>query len=481
MPQRPALLIVDDDELIVETLSALLEADFTILTAPTRRQAVDHVRALPAPPPLALVDLGLPPVPHRADEGFALIGDLLAHAPQMQIIVLSGQSEEGNARHARTLGALEFVAKPADPAYLRKILQDALDAARAVPGARATDGGLIGVSPVMLTVLDRIEQFADAPFPILIEGESGAGKERVAKQLHAASTRRERPFLTLNCAAIAPTLIEAALFGHARGAFTGAAGQRAGYFEEAGDGCLLLDEIGELPLELQPKLLRVLENGEFQRVGETQTRISRARVLAATNRDLRAEVHAGRFRADLYHRLSVFTLRVPPLRELGRDRLLLLDHFRARFAAQTRQPAFTLDETARSLWLDYDFPGNVRELKNIVIRLQTKHPGTTVDAALLADELDRDHRTSAPPKAPTTTLDAFDTRVSEATAQLQTDPAFSLDDALKTQERAYVEAALRLADGNVSKAARLLGINRTTLYNRMDTLGLPRPQGSPVQ
>ncbi|KAA3652055.1 MAG: sigma-54-dependent Fis family transcriptional regulator [Proteobacteria bacterium] len=480
MPQRPALLIVDDDELIVETLGALLEADFTILSAPTRRQAIDLVRTLPAPPPLALVDLGLPPVPHRADEGFALIGDLLAHAPQMQIIVLSGQSEEGNARHARTLGALEFVAKPADPADLRKILHDALDAGRAGPGARATDGGLIGVSPAMLTVLDRIQQFADAPFPILIEGESGAGKERVAKQLHAASARGERPFLTLNCAAIAPTLIEAALFGHARGAFTGASGQRAGYFEEAGDGCLLLDEIGELPLELQPKLLRVLENGEFQRVGETQTRFSRARVLAATNRDLRAEAHAGRFRADLYHRLSVFTLRVPPLRELGHDRLLLLDHFRARFAAQTRQPAFTLDEAARDLWLDYDFPGNVRELKNIVIRLQTKHPGTSVSAALLAGELDRDHRASAPPP-PSAPHDTFDSLVSDATAELQTAPTFSLDDALRTQERAYVEAALRLADGNVSKAARLLGINRTTLYNRMDTLGLPRPQGSPVQ
>ena len=478
MPQLPDLLIVDDDALIVETLSALLESDFHILAAPTRRQAIDLVRALPVPPPLALVDLGLPPVPHRADEGFALIGDLLAHAPQMQIIVLSGQSDDGNARHARTLGALEFVAKPADPAYLRKILHDALEAGGA-PGARTTDEGLIGYSPAMHTVLDRIQQFADAPFPILIEGESGAGKERVAKQLHAASARRDKPFLTLNCAAIAPTLIEAALFGHARGAFTGAAGQRAGYFEEAGDGCLLLDEIGELPLELQPKLLRVLENGEFQRVGETQPRFSRARVLAATNRDLRAEVHAGRFRADLYHRLSVFTLRVPPLRDLGRDRLLLLDHFRARFAAQTRQPAFTLNEAARALWLDYAFPGNVRELKNIVIRLQTKHPGTSISPAQLADELDQSGHDTAPSAAPLTS--DFDAIVSDAMRQLENQAEFSLDEALREQERAYVEAALRMADGNVSKAARLLGINRTTLYNRMDSLGLPRPQGTVVQ
>ena len=479
MSQLPALLIVDDDALIVETLGALLESEFDIHAAPTRRQAIDLVRALPAAPPLALVDLGLPPLPHRADEGFALIGDLLAHAPQMQIIVLSGQSDEGNARHARTLGALEFVAKPADPVYLRKILHDALDAGR-TPEASAAAEGLIGHSPAIQTVLDRIGQFADAPFPVLIEGESGAGKERVARQLHAASVRRHRPFLTLNCAAIAPTLIEAALFGHARGAFTGAAGQRAGYFEEAGDGCLLLDEIGELPLELQPKLLRVLENGEFQRVGETQPRFSRARVLAATNRDLRAEVHAGRFRADLYHRLSVFTLTVPPLRETGDDRLRLLDHFRARFAAQTGQPAFALDEAARSQWLHYDFPGNVRELKNIVIRLQTKHPGATVTAPLLADELDRDHRDSRPPPPPIAE-NRFDTIVADAMRRLREPAGFSLDEALRDQERGYVEAALRLADGNVSKAARLLGINRTTLYNRMDSLGLPRPQGSTVQ
>ncbi|MBT0962673.1 sigma-54-dependent transcriptional regulator [Denitromonas iodatirespirans] len=480
MSQLPALLIVDDDALIVETLGALLDAEFDIYAAPTRRQAIDLVRALPAAPPLALVDLGLPPVPHRADEGFALIGDLLAHAPHMQIIVLSGQSDEGNARHARTLGALEFVAKPADPAYLRKILHDALDAGSA-PEAPAATEGLIGQSPAIQMVRDRIGQFADAPFPILIEGESGAGKERVARQLHAASARRQRPFLTLNCAAIAPTLIEAALFGHARGAFTGAAGQRAGYFEEAGDGSLLLDEIGELPLELQPKLLRVLENGEFQRVGETQTRFSRARVLAATNRDLRAEVHAGRFRADLYHRLSVFTLTVPPLRDTGDDRLRLLDHFRAHFAAQTGQPAFALDPAAGEQWLCYDFPGNVRELKNIVIRLQTKHPGAVVTASQLADELDRDHRDSRAGSPPPATESRFDTIIADAMRRLREPAGFSLDDALKEQERGYVEAALRMADGNVSKAARLLGINRTTLYNRMDSLGLPRPQGSAVQ
>jgi DNA-binding NtrC family response regulator len=339
MPNTPSLLIVDDDALIVETLGILLAPDFDICNAPTRQAAIELIRSLPRPPEVALVDLGLPPVPHRPDEGFALILDLLAHSPSMRIIVLSGQSDNSNARRARTLGALEFVAKPADPAHLKQVLDNALKADAAQPAQ-----SLIGESPAIARVRDRIDQFASAPFPVLIQGESGAGKERVALRLHEASDRHSQAFLTLNCAAIAPTLIEAALFGHTRGAFTGATGQRTGYFEEASDGSLFLDEIGELPLELQPKLLRVLENGEFQRVGETRPRVSQARVIAATNRDLQAEVRAGRFRADLYHRLSVFTIHVPPLREMGDDRLLLLQHFRDLFARQTGQPPFTLTD-----------------------------------------------------------------------------------------------------------------------------------------
>ena len=470
MSPKAHLLIVDDDALIVESLSLLLASDFTISSAPTRARAIELLRSLAEPPALALVDLGLPPTPHRPDEGFALIGDLLAHAPQMRIIVLSGQSDTGNARRARTLGALEFVAKPADPGHLHQVLRSALDA-----GVAAGAGGLLGESATIVELKARIDQYADAPFPILIEGESGAGKERVAQRLHSASARRAAPFLTLNCAAIAPTLIEAALFGHARGAYTGAASERAGYFEEAGDGCLLLDEIGELPLELQPKLLRVLENGEFQRVGETRTRTSRARVLAATNRDLQEEIHAGRFREDLYHRLSVFRVQVPPLRAMGDDRLLLLDHFRHQFARQSAQAAFTLSEAAQARWQAYHFPGNVRELRNIVIRLHTKYPGEVVDAAALADEFDRrspleEQRPIEPPPAP----DAFETLVASATRTLAQNKDFRLEEAMREHERGFVEAALRMADGNVSRAARLLGINRTTLYNRIETLGLAR-------
>jgi len=208
------------------------------------------------------VDLGLPPTPHAPDEGFQLITDLLAHSPRMRIFVLSGQSDATHARHARALGAAEFISKPCDPAALKKILARAL----AVRDAELiyTRGAeeLIGQSPALMKLKSQLAQFAGSPFPVLIEGESGSGKELVAQSLHRLSTRADKPYFALNCAAIAPTLVEPTLFGHAKGAFTGALANKAGYFEDARDGTLFLDEIGELPLEIQAKLLRVMENGE---------------------------------------------------------------------------------------------------------------------------------------------------------------------------------------------------------------------------
>ena len=221
----------------------------------------------------------------------------------------------------------------------------------------------------------QIRQYAGSPFPVLIEGESGSGKELVAASLHGQSPRAAKPYLALNCAAISPNLVEATLFGYAKGAFTGASASRAGYFEDARDGTLFLDEIGELPLELQAKLLRVLENGEYQRVGETNTRVSQARILAATNRDLKAEVQAGRFRADLYHRLSVFTLAVPPLRDLGEDKRRCCSTSPTSTPASTASAPFLLDDKSERAWMEYTFPGNVRELRNIVIRLSAKYAG----------------------------------------------------------------------------------------------------------
>ena len=465
-PDKPLLMIVDDDPLIADTLSIALRDTFEIVTSHSRPQALQLLRQLREPPLLALVDLGLPPLPHRPDEGFALITELTAMAPGLRIVVLSGQSDDANARHARTLGAADFVSKPCHPTDLRKVLERVgrFDAS-ATPLADEAGPTLIGNSAAMQKLRTQLAQYGESPFPVLIGGESGSGKEIVARCLHFSTSRRQRPFLALNCAAISPSLVEPTLFGHAKGAFTGAAGARAGYFEDAGDGTLFLDEIGELPLELQAKLLRVLENGEYQRVGETQTRISNARIVAATNRDLRQEIREGRFRADLYHRLSVFCIDVPPLREMGEDRLLLLDHYRQHYMMQSRQPGFDLAPAARRLWLDYPFPGNVRELRNIVIRLTAKHAGALIGAADLADELDLPDDPPAP--AATTGL-ADPPSTDEAVRRLQEARPFNLDATLAATERTFIDAALSVAAGNVSKAARLLGINRTTLYSRME-------------
>jgi DNA-binding NtrC family response regulator len=450
---KPALLIVDDDPLITDSLAFALGPDYEVLAVDCREAAVELLRQLPAAPPLALVDLGLPPTPHSPEEGFRLIGDLLAHSAAMKIFVLSGQHDAANARHARALGAWEFIAKPSDPSTLKRVL----DRARQEAAPEVSE--LIGSSAPLEKLRSQIAQFAPSPFPVLIEGESGSGKELVAQSLHRLSNRSARPLLALNCAALAPTLIEATLFGYAKGAFTGAAAAKAGYFEDAQDGSLFLDEIGELPLEMQAKLLRVIENGEFQRLGETQRRISRARIITATNRDLRQAVRQGRFRADLYHRLSVLSLQVAPLRELDRDRLALLEHFRQLYARQSGVPQFSLDAAAEARWLRYAFPGNVRELRNIVIRLITKYGGQRLSPAELEPELDLE----APPAA----AGDFGALVEQAQRQLERSGGFSLDETMKAWERGYIEAALRLTRGNMSQAAKLLGINRTTLYSRM--------------
>jgi|SRR5688572_20380154 DNA-binding NtrC family response regulator len=446
--EKPALLVVDDDPLITDTLAFALGTEYAVYACESRMHAIQLLRQLEAPPPLALVDLGLPPAPHSPDEGFRLIGDLLAHSPRMKIFVLSGQNDAANARHARALGAWEFIAKPIDPASLARSL------ARGLALPAADDADFVGTSPALLKLKNQIAQFAAAPYPVLIEGESGSGKELVAARLHRLSPRAGRPYFSLNCAAISPQLVEPALFGYVKGAFTGANANKAGFFEDAADGTLFLDEIGELPLDMQAKLLRVLENGEYQRVGETQRRTARCRVIAATNRDLRRAVREGGFRADLYHRLSVFTLSVPPLRELEGDKLLLLEHFRRLAPGKP----FELDDAATERWRSYDFPGNVRELRNIVIRLSAKYPGQRLSLSELEPELDLDAE-----------VKDGSAIVEQALRQLERGEQFDLDHTLKAWERAYIEAALKLTRGNVSQAAKLLGINRTTLYSRMST------------
>jgi len=447
------LLLIDDDSLILESLSFVLRGSFKVLTAASRDAAVRLLRKRSESVPLALVDLGLPPDPHAPDEGFALISQLLSVNPTMKVIVLSGQNERANIQHALTLGAVDFIAKPCDPDLLQARLEHhlmILDAELSAREAAPSTTQLVGRSGAMDSLREQIGRFANTPFSVLVQGESGTGKELVAKALHQSSDRAESPFLTVNCAAFTPELLEAQLFGHAKGAFTGATGARAGFFEDAGVGTLFLDEIGEFPVHLQPKLLRVLENGEFYRLGETKPRIARARIFAATNRELIDAIRKDEFRHDLYHRLSVLTLQVPPLRDREGDADQLLEHFRLVYADQVAP--FTFDDEAAERWRRYSFPGNVRELRNIVIRLGAKYPRMRIGLTELEPELDSQSE-----------LDA------DTMGRIRSGE-FKLDEILNNWEQRYIDAALKLSSGNLSEAARLLGVNRTTLYSKIQRL-----------
>ncbi len=465
---RPVLMIIDDDPMIRDTLHFVLSRHFEVCVAESYAQLKSLLQQLGTPPDLALVDLGLPPSAHTPEEGFKVIAALLAYAPTIKIHVLSGQNDDANVKRALALGALDFIAKPCDVEALKDMLLKALKVQDVELNAEHDYDGLLGNSLPMQALRTQIKQFADSPFPVLIEGESGSGKELVAGSFHYSSKRILQPYLSINCAAISPLLAESILFGHTKGAFTGATSAHTGYFDDASDGTLFLDEIGELPLELQAKLLRVLENGEYQRIGETHTRKSQARIVAATNRDLRAEVRAGKFRADLYHRLSVFVIRVPPLRDLGEDKHLLRDHFTEFYARQIGQAPFVLNQAALAHWLDYDFHGNVRELRNITVRLIAKYSGKTVNASQLLAEFDLSEPSAEVSNAEALNLNDESAMMQLARRNLQRQANVSLDEVLKTWEQAYIGAAMQLTHGNLSQAAKLLNINRSTLYSRIN-------------
>jgi len=454
--KKPTLLLVDDDAIIADSLEYVLRDEYEISRACDRPSSFELIDSMASSPTLALVDLGLPPNTHRPDEGLAIIRKLSQLHPSTRVLVLSGQDNKQHVFQAKEDGAVDFIAKPCDIAEIKVRLKQQLAAGGSDSQGQGDIEGIIGSSREIELLRMQIRQIADSPYPVLIEGESGSGKEVTARNLHRCSSRKLEPFLTLNCAAFNGELLESQLFGHLKGSFTGATDTKKGFFEEAGNGTLLLDEVADLPLDLQAKLLRVLEDGEYYRLGETQPRHSSARVLAATNKDIFAAIRAGQFREDLYHRLSVLTVRVPSLRERNGDSRELLFYFMQQLTEQLS--AFKLDDGALKLWNDYTFPGNVRELRNIIIRLSAKYPGQTIKSEVLQREMSGTQRHNG--------AITGDEWLNEALKNA----GFELDRLLKSVEKQAIDLALREHRGNVSKAAEMLGINRTTLYGRMERL-----------
>ncbi len=454
--KKPTLLLVDDDAIIADSLEYVLSEEYQVERASDRSSSFALIDNMTDSPTLALVDLGLPPNTHRPDEGLAVIRKISQMHPSTRVLVLSGQDNKQHVFQAKEDGAVDFISKPCDIAEIKVRLKKQIIAGGGDDSGHGEIEGIIGSSEAIELLRMQIRQIADSPYPVLIEGESGCGKEVTARNLHRCSSRKQQPFLTLNCAAFNGELLESQLFGHVKGAFTGATETKRGFFEEVGDGTLLLDEVADLPLDLQAKLLRVLEDGEYYRLGETQPRHSTARVLAATNKDVFALIQSNAFREDLYHRLSVLTVRVPSLHEREGDKQELLLYYMQQVAEQVAP--FTLNDDALKVWNDYTFPGNVRELRNIIIRLSAKYPGQTIKPEVLQREMSGLQRHNGVQK---------DENWLDAALR---DPDFQLDRLLKSVEKEAIEMALREHQGNVSKAAEMLGINRTTLYGRMDRL-----------
>ena len=452
--QKPTLLLVDDDAIIADSLEYMLSEEYEVERAADRPTSFALLAGLKKSPELALIDLGLPPDIHRPDEGLAVVRKISQLHPSTRILVLSGQDEKNHVFQAKEDGADDFISKPCDIAEIKVRLQRQLRESGKFASNMDGIEGIIGSSEAIELLRMQIRQLANSPYPVLIEGESGSGKEVTARNLHRCSNRKQQPFLTLNCAAFNGELLESQLFGHVKGSFTGATETKKGFFEEVGSGTLLLDEVADLPLDLQAKLLRVLEDGEYYRLGETQPRHSSARVLAATNKDIFEAIQKNLFREDLYHRLSVLTIRVPSLDERNGDKLELLEYFKQQVSEQIA--TFLLDEQALKLWNDYPFPGNVRELRNIIIRLSAKYPGQTIKSEVLKIEMSGLRQKN--------TNQGSQNWISQAMHAEH----FQLDDLLRLVEKEAIDMAMKENDGNVSKAADMLGVNRTTLYGRMD-------------
>jgi two-component system nitrogen regulation response regulator NtrX len=447
------VLVVDDEANLRRMIGAVLAAEgHVVREAPSGEGAVADAAA--TPPDAVLLDLTMP----GGMDGLATLERLRAAHPDLPVVMMSGRAGLADAVRATRLGAVNFLEKPLTPEGVLLAVNAALELARARREAAAlrADLGLadplIGGSAPMAAVRALIARVAPTDARVLVLGESGTGKELVAAAVHAASGRARAPYVRVNCAAIPRDLVESEMFGHEAGAFTGAMARRLGRFELAHGGTLLLDEVGDLGLEAQAKLLRAIETQEIERVGGSGPIRCDVRVLAATHRDLTAAVRAGTFREDLLFRLDVLRIVLPPLRERTADLPALVAHFTARFRARAGVDAVTWTPEALAALAAHPWPGNVRELANTVERLAILHAGATLRAAHVRAVLGGGTALPPPDGA------AWD--------------GLSLSGAIDAFERALITRALAAADGNVAEAARRLQTDRPNLYRRLRRLGL---------
>lgn len=452
----PSILIVDDEKHSREGLREALADTYDVSLAANADEAFNLMEAQPFE--VILTDLRMP-----GKSGLKVIDRALALPNKPAVLMMTAYGNIETAVEAMKRGAVDFLTKPVNIERLEVLIQRALKTRTLEVEVKQLHERLdekfsfdhiIGHSMALKTVIDQVKLVAPSRATILIEGESGSGKELIAQAIHQVSPRTRAPFIAVHCAALSESLLESEIFGHEKGSFTGATERRVGRFESADGGTLFLDEVGEIPPDLQAKLLRVLQEGQFEKVGEDKTRSANVRVIAATNRDLEAEAKAGRFRLDLYYRLSVFPIELPPLRERREDIAPLAEHFVAQSAQRLGIAAPRLAPTHARELTAYDWPGNVRELQNVVERaviLARNGP--------LRFELGRN---------------GGGVRAAEARGRGVAGTPVSLSD-LKHQERSLIEQALEQAKGKIygdDGAAALLGLKPTTLASKIQKLGL---------
>jgi len=450
--EAKTVLIVDDERHLRQSLAEIFEEEgFGVLQAADGEEALRRLQGTDPPPSLIFLDLKMPRM-----NGLATLKAIAASVAwrQIPVIIITSFGTCDNTIEAMKLGAYNYITKPLDADEIVTAARKALELAahprtrQAPAGAEAAMGELLGRSARMREVFKLIGKVAASDATVLITGESGTGKELVARAIHRHSSRANKPLITVSCAALPETLLESELFGHERGAFTGALHQRIGRFELAQGGTIFLDEIGEIPASTQVKLLRVLQDRRFERLGGRQTIEVDYRLLAATNQDLHEMVKVGRFREDLYYRLNVVTIDLPPLRELREDIMELASAFLQRYSREREKTAQAFSEAATQALLTYDYPGNVRELENIVERAVVLACGSLITPEYL------------PPTVTRRGVPGF--------LGLDRDlVSLPFETAIGILERELIVRALQRAQGNRSEAARQLGINRQLLYAKI--------------